>query len=57
MTETEMRILRLWDNERLDTWDIAKITRRHEADVHKTLWRLREEGRRREIRSNERSPT
>jgi hypothetical protein len=51
MTEAEMRMLALWDNERLDTWDIAKIVRRHESDVCKTLWRLREE-RRREKRSS-----
>ena len=46
MTDVEMRILLLWDRERLDTWDIANLTRRHEADVCKTLWRLREERRR-----------
>jgi hypothetical protein len=46
MTEVEMRILLLWDHERLDTWDIAKQVRRHESDVCKTLWRLREDRRR-----------
>lgn len=45
MTDVEMRILLLWDHERLDTWDIAYLTRRHEADVCKTLWRLREDRR------------
>lgn len=45
MTDVEMRILLLWDHERMDTWDIALLTRRHEADVCKTLWRLREERR------------
>jgi len=46
MTDVEMKILLLWDRERLDTWAIAEMVRRHEADVCKTLWRLREDRRR-----------
>ena len=45
MTDAEMRMLLLWDHERMDTYDIAQLIGSLESAVCSILWRLREERR------------
>ncbi len=46
MTDSEMRMLLLWDHGRMDTCDIAELTGSLESVVCSILWRLREDRRR-----------
>jgi hypothetical protein len=45
VTDAEMKILLLWDHQRMDTWAISEMMHLHEWEVCKTLWRLRDERR------------
>ena len=56
MTDAEMKMLLFWDNQHMDTCDIAQLIGSQETAVCSILWRLREERRRDRQRTSQNLP-